>query len=406
MPITSSSSADIVSIKLSRSLPNRTDQELRIFGLRTEAALADLFEKVAIMFPDAPAPRSFKWTDGDGDLITIATDDDLTYALAEHAGRRLKLFVGEAATALPSPPAPTSETAPDSSSRASSSDDYVIVGPKIPTTCPEIMAELCKELKRKVPRSAGNAAIPSVDHDETHEVRRAANEPTKEESTKEDQDPKKGRSALLDSIRARPCLRKRQGVPPRNPVSQGRQQAARSPITSRSSLLAELRAGTLLKKVPGGSAAITTRFDIMTDDCLDEIRAYKRPPKQPVPGNHLYWACANGRAGEVRAMLARGADPRTRVLGLTALHVACTNGHVQVARELVKAGAAMTAVDRHGYSPLEHACRKGRGSVVNFLAMSGAPWDAPAREQWRKMFPNEDRPEPRSITRRREHSTC
>ncbi|WP_235693246.1 ankyrin repeat domain-containing protein [Brucella anthropi] len=66
--------------------------------------------------------------------------------------------------------------------------------------------------------------------------------------------------------------------------------------------------------------------------------------------------------------------------GFTALHVAAQNGHLQIVRRLVTAGADVNVIDRYGNGPLWTACRQASLAIatepafeiVGLLLRSGA----------------------------------
>ena len=78
------------------------------------------------------------------------------------------------------------------------------------------------------------------------------------------------------------------------------------------------------------------------------------------------------RAG-VRALLDRRVDPnRAQVDGMTALHWAAIRDDLDLARDLVAAGADARAANRYGVVPLSLACSNGSGPMVELLLAAGA----------------------------------
>ncbi|KAJ1640400.1 ankyrin repeat-containing domain protein, partial [Pavlovales sp. CCMP2436] len=70
-----------------------------------------------------------------------------------------------------------------------------------------------------------------------------------------------------------------------------------------------------------------------------------------------------GELDELRAALEAGADVSyADGGGSTALHMACANGHVEIARILLDAGAPFTA-NASGNTPLHWAVQNGHESV-------------------------------------------
>ena len=66
--------------------------------------------------------------------------------------------------------------------------------------------------------------------------------------------------------------------------------------------------------------------------------------------------------------------------GGTPLHVAAFQGHADVARALLEAGASMDAVDKQGRTPLHWAAVRGHAVVARALLEAGASVDAVDKE--------------------------
>lgn len=56
----------------------------------------------------------------------------------------------------------------------------------------------------------------------------------------------------------------------------------------------------------------------------------------------------------------------------TPLRAACFDGHLDIARLLVKNGADIEIANRHGHTCLMIACYKGHLEIVKFLINNGA----------------------------------
>ena len=99
-------------------------------------------------------------------------------------------------------------------------------------------------------------------------------------------------------------------------------------------------------------------------------------PNAPLPGGEtpLMTAARTGSLASVKALLARGAvvDTKDERRGQTALTWAAAEGHADVVRELVAAGADFRARLSSGLTPLLLAVREGHAAVVRTLLEAGA----------------------------------
>ena len=84
-------------------------------------------------------------------------------------------------------------------------------------------------------------------------------------------------------------------------------------------------------------------------------------------------AAMRGDAESVKSLVSQGADvDAPQGDGMTALHWAALNGHEEMARVLLSAGADHGAVTRNGdYAPLHLAARGGKAGVVKALLAAG-----------------------------------
>ena len=92
------------------------------------------------------------------------------------------------------------------------------------------------------------------------------------------------------------------------------------------------------------------------------------------PRDGLLDAARRGDTDAVRALLQAGADPNlAQGDGLTALHLAAREGHLEIVDALIGAGAETAAVTRIGdYTPLHLAGGAGQAGVVGALLGAGA----------------------------------
>lgn len=86
----------------------------------------------------------------------------------------------------------------------------------------------------------------------------------------------------------------------------------------------------------------------------------------------LYYACQNGNAQLVKALLKHGADPNASLQGEEVLLTASRTGSVDVVKALLKSGARIDAKDHHSQTALMWAAAEGNLDVVKALIESGA----------------------------------
>jgi len=95
-----------------------------------------------------------------------------------------------------------------------------------------------------------------------------------------------------------------------------------------------------------------------------------------------YWdnvarAAAASDANKVRQMVEAGKSPNdVDDTGRTGLHIAATNGNLQIAAILIKAKARLDARDQLGNTPLHLAAERSRDEMAKLLIDVGAPIDA------------------------------
>jgi ankyrin repeat protein len=105
----------------------------------------------------------------------------------------------------------------------------------------------------------------------------------------------------------------------------------------------------------------------------------RRATGDPEGRLRLHQAAVAGRAGEVARLIADGEDVAAvdKAL-LTPLHMACQQGHLEVARVLLAAGAPVDARDSYGNTPLWKAVfafQGGEPELIRLLLDAGADPD-------------------------------
>ena len=104
-------------------------------------------------------------------------------------------------------------------------------------------------------------------------------------------------------------------------------------------------------------------------------------------GAKLLRAAGAGDDAKVKRLLKAKADVNIGLTnlangtsGITALHEACTYGHVGAVRLLLKAKAKVDSADSDGFSALYRACTDGHLNVTRMLLEAKAMVDAPSKK--------------------------
>ena len=93
--------------------------------------------------------------------------------------------------------------------------------------------------------------------------------------------------------------------------------------------------------------------------------------------NNIPRAAAANDVGKVRSLLSNGYSPnQLDETGQAGMHVAATNGNLQIAAILIKAGADINLRDKVGSTPLDDAAEHGRLEMLKLLLDVGATVDA------------------------------
>ncbi|XP_047100911.1 ankyrin repeat domain-containing protein 17-like [Schistocerca piceifrons] len=118
-------------------------------------------------------------------------------------------------------------------------------------------------------------------------------------------------------------------------------------------------------QTPAAARPMTPPPDEATVSQMRSLSAEER-------GRRLFRAAERGAVGELRALIAAGAEVGATVWGWTALHWAAGRGDVEAVRLLVGAGAAVDARTDGGWTPLHVAALNGRAEVAAALLDAGA----------------------------------
>ncbi len=112
-----------------------------------------------------------------------------------------------------------------------------------------------------------------------------------------------------------------------------------------------------------------------SDTMIERLIAGGADPNAALPTGEtvLMTAAHTGRVGAVKALLAHGAavNARERVKGQTAIMWSIWQGHDEVTRALVDAGADLKAASDSGFTPFLFAVREGNLPMVRLLLEKG-----------------------------------
>jgi len=84
--------------------------------------------------------------------------------------------------------------------------------------------------------------------------------------------------------------------------------------------------------------------------------------------NGIHMAAANGHVEIVKLLVEAGADVGTEnAEGSTPLHWACLNGHVGIVDYLLDKGAKLSACNKAGKTPFDEALLRSQKEVLDYL---------------------------------------
>jgi ankyrin repeat protein len=119
---------------------------------------------------------------------------------------------------------------------------------------------------------------------------------------------------------------------------------------------------------------IVTRDQYLDLSLLDSPSTNSMSITSSLIGNTaIHQACHNGHTNVVKLLLDRGVSSlETNGAGQTILHVACAKGHINMVRMLLHRGLDMEQKDYSGMSPLYLAASNGHTDIVGILIDQGA----------------------------------
>ncbi len=117
-----------------------------------------------------------------------------------------------------------------------------------------------------------------------------------------------------------------------------------------------------------------------TRECKN-LQRVMREVRDKMGMTQLYYYCEKGMSSSVMRMLEmRSIDVEAKISdelgGMTCLHAAAANGHLDVCRLLIDKGAQIEAKSRNGLNPLKWAARNGHLETVRLLCDRGADIEA------------------------------
>jgi uncharacterized protein len=86
----------------------------------------------------------------------------------------------------------------------------------------------------------------------------------------------------------------------------------------------------------------------------------------------LVLGAMNGHLDVVRSLVSAGADPNSSGTGYTALHMAANDGHQELVALLLRSGASVNPIEDDPWPPLRHAIVHGHENVADLLRTAEA----------------------------------
>ena len=106
-------------------------------------------------------------------------------------------------------------------------------------------------------------------------------------------------------------------------------------------------------------------------------------PKKSVVSEQLFYGAQNNRPELIEAVLSRKGvrvNAKETSFGMTALHVAASQGHTKVVEVLLQNGSDIEAREETGRTPLHTAAFRAQKQVVQILLEKGAKVNAQTKD--------------------------
>ena len=94
----------------------------------------------------------------------------------------------------------------------------------------------------------------------------------------------------------------------------------------------------------------------------------------PLEMSPIIFASINNKIPMIKGLIRKGVDVNEiNEYGVSALYLACQEGHREIASLLIDAGARVNCVEKSLCTPLHQACRSGDAEIVKLLISKIAP---------------------------------